>query len=145
MHKLSVRFSRLGDARKIHLIPIEKDLPLNSIKYDILSKQTIIATFYNKVVGILRFEYLWKSQPFMNLIYVEESYRNNGVGKKLLAYLEKYLKKKGFRYLFSSSSECTNNSCNWHEKVGFKPCGTVDKLNLPDSSSKEIFFYKKLP
>lgn len=144
MNGLITRFSRVTDCNRIKQLKTQKDLPTKIIKYEILQKEIIIAIINKKVVGIIKFEFLWKYQPFITLVYVGESYRRQGVGTKMMQFLEKYLIKKGYSYLFTSSYEEIKTPHQWYYGMGFKPCGFVEKINLPENKSREIFFFKKL-
>lgn len=35
----------------------------------------------NKIIGWLRYSYFWDNIPFMNMLYINENYRNKGIGK----------------------------------------------------------------
>lgn len=35
-------------------------------------------------IGWMRFGYFWDNTPFLNLIWIEEQYRGNGIGKEMV-------------------------------------------------------------
>jgi len=55
---------------------------------------------------------------------------------------EKYLVKKGYKYVFTSSYKDIKEPYKWYDIQGFKSCEIIDRINLLDSTSKEIFSTK---
>jgi len=80
----------------------------------------------------------------MDLIWLKNEYRGQGIGKQLLAFLEDYLVQEGHSYLISSSEKDEIAPQQWHKSRGFLPCGEITSLNLPMDDVPEVFFYKKL-
>jgi len=144
MESVITRFSRVTDCSSIKKLQTQRDLQSKILKFQILQKEVIVAKLKKEMIGVLKFEFLWTYQPLITHVFIDERYRRLGIGTKLVQYLEKYLIKKGYQYVFTSSYEDIKDPHKWYEIQEFKPCGVVDKINLPDSTSKEIFFYKRL-
>jgi len=72
-----------------------KDHHIDSVmpKRKIDAKEIAIAQSDSKLIGWLRYGFFWDSIPFMNMRVIEEEYRSKGVGKKLVQYWEKEMKK----------------------------------------------------
>jgi GNAT superfamily N-acetyltransferase len=145
MEKVLIKFARLDDFKKIRLFdPHSKYIDPEKIKNSLIQKEVIIALFGKKIVGIIKFSYLWATRPYIGLIFVKKEFRKKGVGRKLLAFLEKFLVKEGYSYLFISSEEDEKKPQAWHKKMGFFKCGVLSSINLPQSASREVFFCKKI-
>ena len=76
----------------------EKEL-LNSISL----KRIYMMYDDNTFVGTLRYNLFWDNTPFINFIYINEKYRNNGYGTKLLNHFEKDMKNKKYNIVLTSS------------------------------------------
>lgn len=124
--------------------PHSKYIDPIKIKLKIQQKQIILAVLNKQIIGILKFSYFWDTRPYMDLIYVDPDYRKEGIGKSLLNFLEDYLVREGYFYLFSSSEEPEKTPQQWHKKMGFQECGVIDKINLPHNKNREIFFFKRI-
>lgn len=142
---VKVRFGKIADFKQVRLFdPHSEYIDPNKIKIKLNQKEIILALSENKIVGLIKFSYFWSTRPYLDLIYVEKSFRNSGVGRELLQFLENYLVKNGYSYLFTSSEYAEKEPQAWHQRMGFKTCGILDKINLPHTSTKEIFFYKRI-
>ncbi|OLS28252.1 MAG: hypothetical protein ThorAB25_19260, partial [Candidatus Thorarchaeota archaeon AB_25] len=65
------------------------------IRHKIVNDEIIIAELDGNPIGYLRIEYLWSNIPYIGVVFVLEDYRNEGVGQKILAFLEDYLRSRG--------------------------------------------------
>lgn len=92
-------------------------------------------------VGYLRIEYLWSRVPYITLIRVLPEHRKEGVGKAVLAFLERALESVGHTVLLSSSQADEPEPQAWHRHVGFAECGRLEMIN---DGVDEIFFRKDL-
>lgn len=137
-----VRFAKTSDFRKIRKFdPHSQYLDPKKIKRKVQDKEVILAREGEEIVGILKFSYFWQTRPFIDLIFVDEKYRGKGISVLLLKFLERFLVKEKYAYLFSSSEQ---KAQNWHKHMGFKEMGKLTKINLPHDKTAEIFFSKKI-
>ena len=112
------------------------------IRHKIVNDEIIIAELDGTPIGYIRLEYLWSNIPYIGLIFVIEAYRNEGVGRKMIAYLEDYLRSRGHDVLYSSSQVNEPEPQAWHRSVGFTECGMISGLN--EGNIGEVFFRKSL-
>lgn len=112
------------------------------IRHKIVNDEIIIAELDGKPVGYLRIEYLWSAVPYIAMIFVEDDYQKEGIGRKVLSFLEDYLRSRGHDRLFSSSTVNEPEAQAWHRAVGFVESGIINELN--DDGIGEIFFRKSL-
>lgn len=106
----------------------------------IRSHEIIIALAGNNVIGYLRLEKLWNCLPYITMVQVEEPYRKKGIGKQLVAFLEKTL--ENAHMLLSSTKSDNESSIQWHRKIGFQPCGRWEKTHT--DGCDELFFKKAI-
>jgi len=106
----------------------------------ITDKEVIIAKDQNKIVGFLKFQYLWDDQPFMSLLKVNEKYQRKGIGTKLVKFWEKEMKKKKFDSVITSTQEDEEGQ-HFYRKLGYTDIGELSEIN---DGPKELFLIKKI-
>jgi len=117
-------------------------MPAEVIKRKVEQREIIVAERAGRLVGYLRFEYLWSVVPYIALIWVVEDQRQQGIGRALLHYLENVLRQQGHTALYSSSQANEPEPQAWHRHVGFKECGFITGMN--EGGIGEVFFRKNL-
>lgn len=118
-----------------------KDHHIDSVilKGKVDAKEILIAQSDNKVIGWLRFGFFWDSIPFMNMLVVEEEYRSTGIGKKLVQYWEKEMKRRKYKLVMTPSLS-NEEAQHFYRKLGYADAGS---LLLP-KEPLEIIFIKEL-
>jgi GNAT superfamily N-acetyltransferase len=116
-------------------------------KRDIISnkiemREVIVAEYDAEIIGYLKIEYIWSILPYISLIYINKEFRGNGIGTKMLKFLESFLLSKGYKLLLSSSQVNEIDPQSWHRSKGFEECGVL--LGINESGIGEIFFKKML-
>lgn len=124
--------------------PQSEYIDRDKIARKIEGKEIIVAKDGDKYVGLLRIQYFWSTRPYLESAYVVEAERGNGLGTRMLKFLEDYLVSEQYAYLFSSSEDGDDKAINWHKKNGFNEMGRLTDLNLPHDDVTEIFFSKKI-
>lgn len=117
-------------------------MPAEVIKRKVEQREIIVAERAGRLVGYLRFEYLWSVVPYVALIWVVEDQRQRGIGRAMLRYLENVLRQQGHTALYSSSQANEPEPQAWHRHVGFKECGFITGIN--EGGIGEVFFRKNL-
>ena len=112
------------------------------IRHKIVNDEIVIAELDGQPIGYIRIEYLWSIIPYIGLIFVIDLYRKEGVGRKILAYLEDYLRGRGHDALYSSSQANKPEPQAWHRSVGFVESGIISGIN--EGGIGEVFFRKSL-
>lgn len=108
----------------------------------ISQRELIVSETDGSRVGYLRLGFLWSTIPQIDLIWVEEQHRRQGVGRALLEFVEQYLREQGHKILLSSSQVDEPASQAWHRAAGFRECGFLAGFN--QDGVGEIFFSKPL-
>ena len=106
-------------------VDFDNELFVEAINRKIDLNEIILAEVGNKTVGYLRLEYWWSQVPYIGLIRVEEKYRGRGIGRTILAFLEDFLRSRGYGVLYSSSQVDEPPPQAWHRKMGFVECGII--------------------
>jgi GNAT superfamily N-acetyltransferase len=101
--------------------------------------EILVAKDNDVITGYLRYGYFWDGIPFMNLIFVEGTYRQKGVGKHLFLYWEEVMRNEGHDMLMTSSYSHERGQF-FHRRMGFQDAGSLILPNEP----LEIIFIKTL-
>lgn len=92
------------------------------------NKEIFIAKIDEKIVGYVLLSskerkqngYRYRKQLDIDAIGVDRNYRNQGIGTKLINYVKKYAKEKGYTDLRLTVNEENKNAIHLYEKMGFK-------------------------
>ncbi len=115
---------------------VSKQLIKNKLK----EKEIIIAKDQdNKIIGWLRYSYFWDNTPFMNMLYLNENYRNKGIGKRIVEFWETKMKSKGYELVMTSTLS-NEQAQHFYRKLGYKDAGSL----LLDDEPLEIIFTKSI-
>jgi ribosomal protein S18 acetylase RimI-like enzyme len=90
-------------------------------------------------IGWMRYSYFWDNTPFMNMIWVDEQHRGNGVGKQVVLFWEDVMKQKGFK-LVMTSTLANEEAQHFYRKLGYKDAGCL----LLENEPLEIILTKKI-
>jgi GNAT superfamily N-acetyltransferase len=136
---LVVRFARPDD---LDWLAAQDDISAAILARKIAVSEMVIAETAGERVGFLRLEYLWSMLPYIGMIRVIESHRQQGIGRALLVFLEFHLREHGHTFLMSSSQVDEPPPQAWHRHMGFEECGILSGINR--GGVGEVFFRKAL-
>lgn len=129
-----------NDADFKYIVDNDKHVKKELIEIKIKQKEIIVVKDNDKkIIGWLRYNYFWDNTPFMNMLYLDKSYRNNGIGKTLVAFWENEMKKKGFDLVMTSTLS-NEDAQHFYRKLGYKDSGSL----LLEGEPLEIIFTKKI-
>jgi ribosomal protein S18 acetylase RimI-like enzyme len=94
----------------------------------------------DKIVGILRYNMFWQSIPFLDLIFIDETYRGQGWGSKMMAKWEDSMKAMGYPHVMLSTQE-DETAKYFYEKLGYRRIGA---FLPPEQDADEIMYLKEL-
>lgn len=105
----------------------------------ITNGEILLAKKDDRVVGWLRFNYFWDNIPFMNLLMVSETFRNQGIGKGLVGTWESNMAKKGFSQVMTSTLS-DEGAQHFYRQLGYRDSGSL----ILEGEALEILFVKNL-
>ena len=91
------------------------------------------------IIGWMRYGYFWDNIPFMNMIWIDEPYRGQGIGKQAVNMWERDMQRKGYGMVMTST-QADEEAQHFYRKLGYKDAGCL----LLDSQPLEILLTKKL-
>ncbi len=89
--------------------------------------------------GWLRYNLFWDSIPFLNMLYVREEYRGQGIGRALTAAWEAEMKRQGYYDLMTSTVAC-EDAQHFYYSLGYESVGGF----FPPEESYELILRKHL-
>ena len=92
------------------------------------------------VVGVLRYSLFWQTIPFLDLIYIDEAYRNHGFGTQMMSKWENLLKLQGYQYAMTST-QADEEAWKFYEKLGYRKTGGFFP---PEQEAEEWIYVKRL-
>ena len=90
-------------------------------------------------LGWLRWNLFWDNTPFLNMLYLLESYRGIGYGKAMMAHWEAEMEAQGYELLMTSTAS-DEYAQHFYQKLGYSAVGGF----TPPGEDYELIFAKKL-
>jgi GNAT superfamily N-acetyltransferase len=131
---------RFANEQDIHLLEhYDHHVNLLELKILISLGRVIIAEKDGEFCGWLRYNLFWDNTPFMNMLFIIDKHRNNGIGSMLMKYWESNLKNIGYDRVMTSTLS-NENAQHFYRKHGYVDAGS---LLLP-GEPLEIIFIKDI-
>ncbi|MBE6713644.1 MAG: GNAT family N-acetyltransferase [Ruminococcaceae bacterium] len=92
------------------------------------------------VVGVLRYSLFWETIPFLNLLYIDASYRNKGFGTEMMRRWEDTMARMGYKYVMTST-QADEDAWVFYEKLGYQRVGGFFP---PEQAVEEWMYLKRL-
>lgn len=132
---MTIRYAEAGDlpvltAHDRHIAPEE-------LAESIKRRRVLVMLDGEAFAGWLRFNLFWDNTPFMNMLFMLEGYRGQGLGGKLTAFWEQEMRAAGYTEVLTST-QSNEDAQHFYRAHGYKDCGG---LLLP-GEPLEIFFIK---
>ncbi len=90
------------------------------------------------VVGVLRYSLFWQTIPFLDLLYIDEAYRNRGFGTEMMQKWEKQMRLLKYQYVMTST-QADEDAWKFYEKLGYNKTGGF----FPPKQDVEEWIYVK--
>lgn len=94
-------------------------------------------------VGVLRYGMFWDVHPFLNLLWIRERYRGDGLGRKAMAKWEGEMRGRGYRVALTSTQSDERGQF-FYRQIGYGDCGCLVLDTVPVRQPLEIFMIKVL-
>lgn len=92
-----------------------------------------------KAAGWLRWNLFWDSTPFMNLLYLLEGYRMQGLGRALTRHWEQQMREAGYEAVLTST-QADEAAQHFYRHLGYQDIGGF----LLPGESYELILHKAL-
>ena len=135
--KIIVRPARPDDLE--FLAKADRHVPPEIMEKLVSDGFVLIAMCGESLAGWLRYGFFWDEIPFMNMLFVLEEYRGNGVGTALVREWERLAAEKGHRTVMTST-QANETSQHFYRKLGYRDLGGF----TPFGEEYEIIMGKQL-
>lgn len=127
----------LNDDDKKFWYSLDRHLPETEFDNKVRTKTGYVILTDGKPVGLLRYNLFWDNTPFCAMLFVDEKYRGQGFGTRLMEHWENDMKSRGYNLLLTST-QSDETAQHFYRKLGYNDCGCL----LLDSQAAEIFLSK---
>lgn len=90
-------------------------------------------------IGWLRYGWFWDHTPFMNLLWLSEPYRGQGIGKQIVKLWEQHMAALGCSSVMTST-QSDEEAQHFYRKLGYKDTGAL----MQENAAIEIMFTKRI-
>jgi len=120
---------------------VDRDKHVNKelVKRKIEDQEIYILQEADKKIGWMRFNYFWDNTPFLNMIWIDEEYRNKGKGKEVVLFWEDQMKQRGFE-LVMTSTLANEDAQHFYRRLGYRDSGCL----LLENEPLEIILTKRI-
>ena len=115
-----------------HMRPSEYPLKL-------LEGRAYIIADGERPLGVMRYNLLWDSLPFLTLIFLEENHRGKGYGQKAMLHWEKEMEEAGYGMVMTST-QVDEEAQHFYRKLGYVDRGVLFLDGTPLAQAQELFF-----
>jgi len=136
--KISIIYATSKDIN--YLKKNDSHISLKMLKKKVFGKEILIAKDGKTYIGWLRFGYFWDIIPFMSMLAIEDDYQRKGIGKQLVQFWEKAMKKEKSKFIMTSS-RADETAQHFYRKLGYHDAGALFEIN---NGPAEVFFIKTL-
>ena len=105
----------------------------------IAQKRILILEDNGDLHGWLRWNLFWDNTPFMNMLFVVEPRRGEGLGRKMVLQWEEEMQQLGYESVMTSTA-CDEYAQHFYSKLGYETIGGFTPLGDP----YELILAKKL-
>lgn len=119
---------------------LDRHLPESELIKKINEKRCYFIKDGEKIVGVLRYNLFWDLIPFLNLIFLDESYRGKDFGRKAMLHWEDEMGHLGYEMVMTST-QSDEQAQHFYRKLGYKDSGC---LIINSDEPTELFFTKTI-
>ena len=135
---MEIRLAVAEDKAKI--LQYDRHIHHNKVEECICNGLVDVLCDGEEVVGVLRYNLFWQSIPFLDLIFIDEAYRGQGWGSKMMVKWEESMKAMEYPYVMLSTQE-DETAKYFYEKLGYRRIGA---FLPPEQEADEIMYLKEL-
>ena len=129
------------DADFAFLSTLDTHISPAMLRRKIAAGEVLVAIAGDERAGYLRWGWFWDNTPFMNLLYVVESWRSRGVATHLITRWEADMRAQGARFVLTSTL-ADESAQHLYRKLGYRDIGG---FVLPDEALELILFKQLQP
>lgn len=106
------------------LVSLDHHISPTELKNAIESQKIIVAEDSCGLAGWLRYSLFWGNMPFMDMLYILDGKRGQGIGGNLVEYWESEMKRMGYEVVLTSTLS-SERAQFFYRKHGYVDCGSL--------------------
>ena len=124
-------------------LQIDQEISQSELQLKISNRRYYLLNDQNISIGVMRYNLMYDTIPFLTLIYIVDEHHRKGYGTQAMKHWENEMRFLGFQYVMTST-QSNEQGQFFYRKLGYKDCGCL-LLDLPEwSQPLEIFMIKSL-
>lgn len=139
LSNINYKIRYVNDADKDFWFALDKHLSVAQFEKKVRDRQGYILSVDDTPIAILRYNLFWDNTPFCTMLYVSQSYQNQGYGAALMNYWENEMQSLGYDLLLVST-RADETSQHFYRKIDYIDCGALDIAN----EAPELILYKRI-
>ncbi len=136
---INYKIRYVNDADKDFWFSLDKHLSVAQFEKKVRDRQGYILSVDDTPIAILRYNLFWDNTPFCTMLYISQSYQNQGYGTALMNYWENEMQSLGYDLLLVST-RADETSQYFYRKIEYIDCGALDIAN----EATELILYKRI-
>ena len=121
------------------LARLDRHIPPQALEASLRLGRISIAEIHGALAGWLRWGLFWDSIPFLNLLFVLDGHRGQGLGRALMEHWEAQMRQSGYPALLTST-QSNELAQHFYYRMGYAAVGGF----LPPNEPYELILAKKL-
>lgn len=121
------------------LIQLDRHISPRELETSVRLGRVYVAEERGKLLGWLRYNLFWDNTPFLNLLYILDGHRGNGLGRALTEHWEARMRQAGHQAVLTST-QSSERAQHFYHRLGYSAVGGF----LPPGESYELILAKKL-
>ena len=101
---------------------LDRHLSEAGFEEKVKNKQGYVLWNEGKIVGVLRYNLFWDNTPFCTLLFIDEKFRGQGLGRLLMDRWESDMKSQDYGMVMTST-QVDEEAQHFYRKLGYKDCG----------------------
>ena len=118
----------------------DRHIPSPRLADCINNNQVYVLREDQEIRGVLRYSLFWQTIPFLDLIYLNETCRGQGWGKRMMQHWEAQMRAMGYAYTMLST-QADETAKFFYEKLGYRRVGA---FLPPEQDAEEILYLKQI-
>ncbi len=115
-----IRNAKAEDFELLH--EIDQHISLENLEKSMEDGKILVAKKDGRLIGWLRWNLFWDNTPFMNLLYILEPWRGQGVGQALTEAWEEQMAGDGYSMVVTSTAS-NESAKHFYESQGYETIG----------------------
>jgi predicted GNAT family acetyltransferase len=132
--ELNIRLAEEADSSFLSTIDHHVSAEMLQRKIDL--GEILIVVTDDELIGFLRWGWFWDEIPFMNLLFVRDSWRGRGVATRLIAHWEEQMLMRGAKWVLTSTL-ANERAQHLYRKCGYRDIGG---FLMPDEPLELVLF-----